>query len=285
MSDSIKTILITGASGQLGQCIYDIQDRFAGYKMVFASSKELDITNDESLNSFFLNQKFEYIINCAAYTNVDQAEKEPEKAFLVNAEGVKKLAMICKAQHSKLLHISTDYVFDGTKDTPYTETDIPNPINVYGKSKLQSELYVQELLTEFFIIRTSWLYSQHGKNFYKTILEKSKNVKELTITTAEKGTPTNANDLADFILYLIVKDIKEYGVYHFSNLGEATWFDFAKEILKKNNQLGLITLKSTDNYPTFAKRPAYSVLSKQKITEFFESKLSNWQESLNTLND
>ncbi|TYP76879.1 dTDP-4-dehydrorhamnose reductase [Aquimarina intermedia] len=285
MGNTTKKILVTGANGQLGQCIYDIRSKFETYELIFASSKELDITNDESLNSFFSNKRFEYIVNCAAYTNVDQAETEPDKAFLINAEGVKKLAMLCKAQNSKLIHISTDYVFDGTKGHPYTETDVPNPINVYGKSKLIGEQYIQEALTDFFIVRTSWLYSQHGKNFYKTILDKSKTVKELTITTAETGTPTNANDLADFILYLIVKDVMEYGVYHFSNLGEATWFDFAKEILKKNNQLGLITLKSTDNYPTFAKRPAYSVLSKKKIIEFFEPKLLNWEESINTLHN
>ncbi|MFL1894426.1 dTDP-4-dehydrorhamnose reductase [Aquimarina sp. 2-A2] len=280
MGNTTKKILVTGANGQLGQCIYDIRSKFETYELIFASSKELNITNDESLNSFFSNKRFEYIINCAAYTNVDLAEKEPEKAFLINAEGVKKLVAICKVQNSKLIHISTDYVFDGTKGYPYTETDVPNPINVYGKSKLQGEQYIQEALTVFFIVRTSWLYSQHGKNFYKTILDKVKTVKELTITTAETGTPTNANDLADFILYLIMKDVKEYGVYHFSNLGEATWFDFAKEILKKNNQLGLITLKSTDNYPTFAKRPAYSVLSKNLIKKTFEIPIRDWNAAL-----
>ncbi|MGY3795199.1 dTDP-4-dehydrorhamnose reductase [uncultured Aquimarina sp.] len=276
-------ILVTGSDGQLGRCIHLLAKKKSNIDFFFTNSLTLDITDKNSIEYYFLKNNIDYVINCAAYTNVEEAEKEPKKALLVNAEGVKNIAEICKKHDVTLLHISTDYVFDGKKNTHYTEEDEPKPINKYGKSKLFGEMYVQEILDKHFIIRTSWLYSQFGKNFFKTISEKSNVQDEFTITTAEKGTPTNANDLALFLLEIIEQRSSNYGVYHFSNLGSATWYDFAKEILILSGKLGEIRLKKTDNYPTFAKRPVYSVLSKRKIIENFDFDILNWKESLKKL--
>ncbi len=275
-----KKVLIVGASGQLGQCIENIQKEYHTLEIFLTSSRELNITEKQDILAFFQDNFFDYVINCAAYTNVEQAEKESEQAFLVNAQGTKNLAEACKEQDSTLIHISTDYVFDGQKKSPYTETDIPNPINEYGKSKLKGEQYIQNILDTYFIIRTSWLYSRFGHNFYKTILKKSETEKELTITTEEIGTPTNAHDLAKFILNLIKGDIRKYGVYHYSNYGEATWYDFAEEILRVSQKLDSILLKKTDNYPTFAKRPKYSVLSKTKVENIAKEDIPTWKASL-----
>ncbi|EZH72274.1 dTDP-4-dehydrorhamnose reductase [Aquimarina atlantica] len=278
-----NNILITGSSGQLGQCIEKIKKNYPGLQLHFASSEILDITKNEEVQHFFKNKSFNFVVNCAAYTNVEQAEKEPEKAFLVNATGVLNLAQVCKEYNITLIHISTDYVFDGTKKTPYVEEDDPNPINEYGKSKLAGEQYIKEILEKYFIIRTSWLYSEFGHNFFKTIMKKSKTEQELTIVTSETGTPTNANDLAKFILDMIVINYRKYGIYHFSNLGKATWYDFANEILRVSDKLDYIMLKKTDNYPTFAQRPKYSVLSKEKCIDSFHFKILNWKNSLKNL--
>jgi len=194
--------------------------------------------------------------------------------------GTKNIAEACNEFNVVLIHISTDYVFDGKKGSPYTEEDLPNPINEYGKSKLAGENYVQEILLEHFIIRASWLYSEYGHNFFKTILKKSETEKQLTITTSEIGTPTNANDLASFILKLISSNSSDYGLYHFSNLGEATWYDFAKEILRVSGKLSGIKLEKTDNYPTFAVRPKYSVLDSRKAMDTFSISLPEWKKSL-----
>ncbi|WP_062055116.1 dTDP-4-dehydrorhamnose reductase [Aquimarina longa] len=276
-------ILVTGSSGQLGQCIQKIQRNYGALDFYFTNSEELNITKKEQIQNLFSNKHFDFVINCAAYTNVEQAEKEPKKAFWINAEGVKNLSEVCHKENSILIHISTDYVFDGEKDTPYTEEDIPNPINEYGKSKLAGEQYIQQILEKYFIIRTSWLYSEYGHNFFKTILKKSETEKELMITTSEIGTPTNANDLARFIVDLIVNNCEEYGIYHFSNLGEATWYDFAEEILRLSGKLENIILKKTDNYLTFAQRPKYSVLSRQKANKIFNSNIPDWKESIKKL--
>lgn len=276
-------ILVTGSNGQLGQCLRKIAHNYSALELHFYNSTDLDITNKDAICQVFKDNSYDFVINCAAYTNVEQAEKEPEKAFHINADGVKNLAEACKKQNSTLIHISTDYVFDGKKDSLYTEEDIPNPINEYGKSKLAGEQFIQEILDSFFIIRTSWLYSEFGHNFFKTILKKSETETELTITTSEKGTPTNANDLAKFILDLILIDNQKYGIYHFSNLGEATWYDFAEEILSVLGKLDTIMLKKTDNYPTSAKRPKYSVLSKEKVKKVFHISQNNWTNSVRML--
>ncbi|WP_198403807.1 dTDP-4-dehydrorhamnose reductase [Aquimarina aggregata] len=276
-------ILVTGSSGQLGQCIKNIERDYRELHFYFANSKELDITQKQQIQNFFSNKSFDFIINCAAYTNVEQAEKEPKKAFLVNAQGVKNIAEVCKETNMTLVHISTDYVFDGKKKTPYNEDDVTNPINEYGKSKLAGEKYIQEILDKYFIIRTSWLYSEFGHNFFKTILKKLESESQLTITTSEIGTPTNANDLVKFILFLIEVETSDYGVFHYSNLGETTWFDFAKEILKLSGKLDTIKLEKTDNYVIFADRPGYSILSKVKSLQYFNLEILNWKLSLKKL--
>ncbi|TSE06305.1 dTDP-4-dehydrorhamnose reductase [Aquimarina algiphila] len=273
-------VLVTGSGGQLGQCIDKIKNEYPKLTLFFANSTILDITKKDRVSDFFEDKSFDFVINCAAYTNVEQAEKEPDKAFLVNAEGVKNLAFICEEKKSTLIHISTDYIFDGEKKMPYTEEDIPNPINEYGKSKLAGEQSIQQIAEKYFIIRTSWLYSEFGHNFFKTILKKSETEKQLTIVTSEMGTPTNANDLAKFVLDLIINNNQKYGIYHFSNLSEATWYDFAKEILRVSGKLDTIILKKTDNYPTFARRPKYSILSKQKLNSAFNLDILDWKNSL-----
>ncbi|TPN87871.1 dTDP-4-dehydrorhamnose reductase [Aquimarina algicola] len=276
-------VLVTGSDGQLGQCLKKIKNSYLNLDFHFTNSKSLNIVEKDKIEHLFSEHEFDFVINCAAYTNVEQAEKEPTKAFLINAEGVKNLAEVCKKHKTTLIHISTDYVFDGKKKTPYTEEDLPNPINEYGKSKRKGEEYIEEILESYFIIRTSWLYSEFGKNFYKTIIEKSKTEKELTITTSEIGTPTNANDLARFVLDLIQINDKKYGIYHYSNLGEATWYEFAKEILKLLGKHESVMLKKTNNYPTFAVRPEYSVLSKEKTLEIFNTSILNWALSMSEI--
>jgi len=226
-------VLVTGANGQLGQCIKKIEKESSGLRLTFLSSTELDITQKEEVNQIFETSNFDWCINCAAYTNVEKAESEKEKADLVNAEGTKNLAEACKNHQVKLIHISTDYVFDGEKPSAYKEEDKVNPINVYGASKLKGEQFIQQILNEYFILRTSWLYSEFGHNFFNTMLKKANEENcVLKITTEQKGTPTNANDLASVALKIILEDKKEYGIYHFSNEGEATWYHFAKAIFE-----------------------------------------------------
>lgn len=279
----MKTVLVTGANGQLGQCIQKIQNQHSGINFHFKSSSELDITNRQAINDYFLNHTIDYCVNCAAYTNVELAESETDKAYLVNAESVKQLAEACVKHHTTLIHISTDYVFDGTKTTPYLETDKTNPISVYGASKLKGEQHIQEVAQKYFIIRTSWLYAEFGKNFYKTIVQKAKEKANLTITIEQKGTPTNANDLAELILEIINKENTDYGIYHFSNEGEATWYDFTKEIIE-NLKLASAekpTLQAVASYKTKAARPKNSVLDKTKVRNIIPT--ISWQESLRNL--
>ncbi|ULC60963.1 dTDP-4-dehydrorhamnose reductase [Flaviramulus sp. BrNp1-15] len=255
-------VLVTGSRGQLGKTIEELYlKNKLGLDFTFVTKTELDITNHKSVKSFFSQKKFDYCINCAAYTNVEQAEKTPEIAFKINAEGVKYLAESCKASNVVLIHISTDYVFDGEKQEPYLETDLTNPINKYGESKLLGEEYIKNILKKYFIIRTSWLYSKkHGKNFYKSILKKAKTEKELFVTNEQTGCPTETDSLAKFIIDLIIIDFRNYGVKHFSDGIVMTWYDFAKHILSENNLINKTTLVKANKYVTFASRPKYTVL-------------------------
>lgn len=279
----MKKVLVTGANGQLGRCIKDATSRFPDIEFVFVSRAELDIENIDLLKDFFRKNTFEYCINTAAYTNVEKAESEPVKAFAVNAEAVKNLAEACEEFNVVLLHISTDYVFDGKKGSPYLETDNTNPLNVYGASKLKGEQYIQEICEKCFIFRTSWLYSQYGHNFLRTILKYSEEGKPLTITTEQIGTPTNANDLADVLLKATTQDTPNYGVYHYSNSGETTWHGFAEQILLQEGKLEEAKLAKTNHYPTFAARPAYSVLDTMKVQNSLNINSIDWQESLRSV--
>ncbi|MFK5982767.1 MAG: dTDP-4-dehydrorhamnose reductase [Flavobacteriaceae bacterium] len=276
-------ILVTGANGQLGKCIKDASIDFPKIEFTFVSKEELDITNEASVSEIFSKNNFDYCINTAAYTNVEKAESEPEQAFLINAEAVKNLARCCKNTNTVLIQVSTDYVFDGKKTTPYKEEDSTNPINVYGASKLKGEQYIHEVYEKYFIIRTSWLYSQYGHNFYNSMIRFAKEGKDLKITTEQTGTPTNANDLARAILEIIKSSSNNYGIYHVSNAGETTWYGFAKEILTQTNQLNTTNLVKTDHYSTFAARPKYSVLDNKNHSKVFNSILLDWKKSLKNI--
>lgn len=279
----MKKILVTGANGQLGSCLKDASKKFSEFEFLFVDKESLDITNTLSVNTFFEENNFDFCINAAAYTNVEKAESNKEQAFLVNAEGVKNISLACKKCDITLLHVSTDYVFDGKKLTPYVETDETNPINVYGASKLKGEEYIKDICDKYFIIRASWLYSQYGHNFLKSILKFSKEKDTLTITTEQTGSPTNANDLAEVLLQIIDTNFKKYGIYHYCNDGKATWYDFAKSIITFSGLSNKVNVVETDYYPTFAKRPINSVLNTNKIKTALLIKQYPWKESLNAL--
>lgn len=273
-----KTILVTGANGQLGSEFRQLA-KSSDYNFVFVDSNELDITQYDQVDSIFNKYSFDYCINCAAYTQVDKAEVEQELAYTVNVTGVKNLAENCTKTNTVLIHISTDFVFDGTKNNPYTEEDTPNPINYYGKTKYLGELEVQKTGRKYFIIRTSWLYGQFGNNFVKTILRLAKEKKELQIVNTQFGIPTNATDLAEFILQLINTNNDKFGIYHFSNSSDEkiSWYDFAKEILKINNIT--VPLIPASTFPTKAKRPNNTTMDLNKVKSVnFGTK--NWKEAL-----
>lgn len=275
-------VLVTGANGQLGQTIQQMQGQNKDdHVFTFVSKSELDITNKDVVDVFFKQYTFDYCINCAAYTNVEQAEKTSEIAFKVNAEGVKYLAEGCLKNNTVLIHISTDYVFDGEKNESYTEEDITNPINEYGKSKLLGEQYIQKVLSDYFIIRTSWLYSKEfGHNFCKTIINKIKDKQELRIITSQTGTPTNCVELSRFIFHLIETQQRNFGIYHFSALGEATWFDFALEITKHFNYLSIDPITSFKTNQSKTKRPLNSVLNNRK-SKLIYPLIKHWRDTLN----
>lgn len=276
-------ILITGANGQLGRCLQDVAVQFPDYDFHFKSSTELDITSKAGIESLFEDEKFDYCINCAAYTAVDKAETDKENAFLVNAEAVKYLAEACMAHNTVLIHISTDFVFDGTKAEPYTEEDIPNPLNVYGASKLKGEQHVQHLLNKYFIIRTSWVYSEYGNNFVKTMIRLGLEKDEISVVDDQIGSPTYAGDLAEVIMKIISSKAISYGLYHYSNKGEISWYDFAFEIFKWSNLKTKVNKIISSEYQTIAKRPIYSVLNTCKLARIYEQNIFKWKERLNSL--
>lgn len=274
-------ILVTGAGGQLGKCFKQAASRYPQMDFTFTTSQDLDLSQFAVVGAFLRREKFDVCINCAAYTNVEQAEKEQEMAYFTNAESVRNLAKDCEETGCTLIHFSTDYVFNGRKETPYTEEDTTDPINVYGASKLLGEEYIKAANGSYLIFRTSWLYSDIGKNFFNTVKAKAEAGETLNVTTSQKGTPTNAHDLANFILKIIAEDKPVTGLYHYSNLGEATWYDFAKEILSLM-QSGA-ELNENNDYQTLAERPENSVLSKEKVLEVFDIPILDWKESLKQL--
>lgn len=280
-------VLVTGAGGQLGQSIQFIAGNYPNIEFVFCSSTDLDITNLENCDQFFAESKPDFCINAAAYTAVDKAETEIEKAHLINVNGAQNLAEVCEKLGTTLLHISTDFVFDGQKQLPYLETDKTNPTSVYGQTKLDGEKAIQEVLDNYFIIRTSWVYSQFGNNFMKTMLRLGRERTSLSIVNDQIGTPTNAVDLAEVLIKIISSNFQlptsNYGIYNFSNEGNCSWFDFAKKILEINQiNIDLQPIPTT-SYPTPAERPKYSVLDKSKIKTTFGIEIKSWEESLNTI--
>ncbi|MFN8326057.1 MAG: dTDP-4-dehydrorhamnose reductase [Flavobacteriaceae bacterium] len=292
-------VLVTGSSGQLGQSLQFIAPNYPQIDFVFCDSKKLDITNLENCNQVFDNYRPNFCINAAAYTAVDKAESEPEKAFAINVNGAKNLAEVSKKFDTILLHISTDFVFDGNRDVtssavemPYTEIDIPNPTGVYGQTKLDGEKAIQEVWEKHFIVRTSWVYSQFGNNFMKTMLRLASERDTISVVNDQIGTPTNAVDLAEVLIKIICHTERSrsannsqlatfnFGIYNFSNEGQCSWYDFAKKIFEINNiSINLLPIPTT-SFPTPAKRPSFSVLDKSKIKTVFGIEIINWEESL-----
>lgn len=279
-------ILVTGANGQLGSTFRAITSEYPNHDLHFFGSKELDITNSSSVKDAFDSVQPEMVVNCAAYTAVDQAEDEPEKAFAVNAEGVKHLVEACKLKNAALIHISTDYVFDGTNHRPYVETDPVNPIGVYGKSKRAGEEVVLDSNISAIIVRTSWVYSEFGNNFVKTMVRLGRERNELNVIFDQVGSPTNTYDLARVILSMIVQNEKWQGkqeVFHYSNEGVCSWYDFALAIFEISGIECEVNPILTKEYPTKAVRPHYSVLDKTGIKQVYNIQISNWRNSFNTI--
>lgn len=277
----MKKILIIGGNGQLGNCLNKLSSEYTlDYEFHFTDYDTLDITNQKQINEYFSEYEPHYCINVSAYTAVDLAEQEKEKAFAINAEGVKYLAEACAEKGIDLIHISTDYVFDGNINIPYSEDDFTNPLSVYGASKLEGENLALENNPKTIIIRTSWLYSEFGKNFVKTMLNLFGSKDELNVVADQFGQPTNANDLAEVIMKIISTEEKEYGVFHFSNYPETTWFDFAKKIAELSKSKIKINPISTEQYPTPAKRPMRSTMCLDKIENSYNIEPKYWENSL-----
>lgn len=278
-------ILITGANGQLGTEIKDLKNKYTNQNLFFKDLPDLDICNYLQLEKFIIDKKINAIINCAAYTAVDKAEEDAKTTRKVNAEGVLNLVNALQKVKGKLIHISTDYVFDGNYFLPYRESDEVNPIGVYGDTKRTGELFVISSDIDSIVIRTSWLYSAYGNNFVKTMLKLGNERDELGVIFDQVGTPTNASDLAKICLDILSDDglanISTKGkIYHYSNEGVTSWYDFAKAIM----ELGSLDCKvrpiETKDYPTPAKRPHYSVLNKSKIKTDFNIEIPYWRDSL-----
>ncbi len=297
-------VLVTGANGQLGQSIQFISKNYLDIDFVFCDSTLLDITNLDNVTKIFKQFKPDFCINTAAYTAVDKAESELEKAHLINVVGAQNLALVCKEYDTILLHVSTDFVFDGNRfvilsavEVPYTELDIPNPTGVYGQTKLDGEKAIQAILDNYFIIRTSWVYSQFGNNFMKTMLRLASERDTISVVNDQIGTPTNAVDLAEVLIKIICHTERSrsdqnielpssnlFGIYNFSNEGKCSWYEFALKIFEVNNLKINVQPIPTSSYPTPAKRPSFSVLDKTKIKSTFKIDIKTWEESLKTIN-
>lgn len=279
-------VIITGSKGQLGRSIKELSSGYSDLSFIFTDIEELDICDPVAVDSFFEAEKPAFIVNCAAYTAVDKAEKEEVLAEKINHLAVANLARACKKSGVKLIHISTDYLFDGKKSAPYHEKDIVKPQSVYGITKLEGETAILRSEIKSIIIRTSWLYSAYGTNFVKTMLRLGKEKPQLGIVADQVGTPTYAGDLAKVILDIIQKAAKESrsfvtGIYHYSNEGVASWFDFTKAIFENSPEITCqVNPIDTLSYPTPATRPAYSVLNKTKIKSTFGIEIPYWRDSL-----
>ena len=283
--------LVTGKNGQLGKSIYKVVNRDSNHnaqdnEFLFVGREELDLSSQDSIDNYFDNNYFDIIINCAAYTAVDKAEEEQELANQINHLAVKQLAKIAKAQQAKLINISTDYVFDGESDKPYTEADATNPINIYGKTKLAGEQAIQETMpNSAIIIRTSWIYSEYGNNFVDTMIRLGKERDELSVVSDQVGSPTYATDLANVILEIIqnkelIKADQATQVYHYSNAGECSWHEFTKEIFELADIQCTVSPITTEQFPTPAKRPKNTLMNKDKISHRLDIDILDWRKSL-----
>ena len=278
-------VLITGSNGQLGSEIRELAANYKKLDFIFKDLPELDIYNIDALEKFIINHKINAVINCAAYTAVDMAEDNVEIAKKVNSIGVSNIINILEKVDGKLIHISTDYVFNGNHFMPYNESDSVSPIGVYGETKREGELAVINSVLDAIVIRTSWLYSSYGNNFVKTILRLAKQKEELSVIFDQIGTPTYARDLAKTCLEILCGGIsvnisKNGNLYHYSNEGVASWYDFAISIMKIGGKNCKVKPIQTKDYPTLAKRPQYSVLNKSKIKTDFKIEIPHWRDSL-----
>lgn len=278
-----KTILVTGANGQLASEIKFISVKFPSFNFLFISRQQLPVEDKDSVANFFEKQQVHYCINCAAYTAVDDAEKNAEEAFKINADAAGNLASVCSDHQTMLIHISTDYVYDGSKPLALKEDDAVAPLNVYGLSKLRGEEFILNRYPSALIIRTSWVYSSYGKNFVKTILRLCREKDKLNVINDQSGCPTYAADLAAVIMKFIeeAEDDKDYtGIFNYCNTGVTTWFDFALAIKKYSNSPCEILPISSSQYKTAAQRPAYSILDTSKIKGMLKIEIPAWEDSL-----
>ena len=276
----MNKIVVFGASGQLGNCLKKVAEEKGITNIYFPPESEANILDKEALKSVFEQYKPAFAINCAAYTAVDKAEDEIDLARKINKTGAENLAEACKSYQTKFIHISTDFVFKGDKASPLVENDIAEPISVYGLTKLEGEQDIARLMDEYFIIRTSWLYSEFGDNFVKTMLKLGAERDMLKIIADQVGTPTYGIDLAACVLDIITSGSKAYGIYHYSNEGVTSWYDFAKGIFDLSATDVKVLPIRTDEYPTKATRPAYSVMDKSKIKTTFGIEIPYWRDSL-----
>ena len=275
-----KTILVTGANGQLGREFQKLEKQLSSYNFFFVSKEQLSITNENAVNDFFKNNPIDICINCAAYTAVDKAETETELATTVNTTAVGYLAKACRIYNAKFIHISTDYVFDGNGTNPYTEKKQTNPVNFYGETKLEGEIIAQKENEETIIIRTAWVYSSYGNNFVKTMLKLMKERESIGVVNDQFGCPTYAADLARAIMQIITSNNFISGIYHYSNKGKISWYDFAKEISLQTKSHCVVNGITTAQFPTPAARPSYSVLDTTKIADTFNIIIPEWKDSL-----
>ena len=286
-------ILVTGSEGQLGNSIKEwiSTNNYQLSDFVFIDLKEFDLSNELAIRDFFAKNSFDFVFNCAAYTAVDAAESSLEIAYMINSKAVRIIAEECKKQNAILIHISTDYVFNGNSIIPYQVDDQTNPQNIYGKSKLSGEQLAFEENPKTIVIRTAWVYSPYGKNFVKTMLSLFKTKEEISVVSDQKGIPTLAIDLAEAMIKISESENFKFGIYHYTNLEETTWFDFASEIFKLAKQenrevlLQKINKITTKDYPTPAQRPMYSVLNCSKIFNDYRVNLYSWKESLEKVFD
>jgi len=283
-------ILVIGKNGQLGRSIQDLISNSDHHVFTFVGREDFDLSSSESISKYFcVNTQFDVIINCAAYTSVDKAEKEADLADKINHLAVKQIAEFANSQNARLIQVSTDYVFDGNSNSLYLESDKPNPINVYGKTKLLGERAVLEAMSNnAVVIRTSWVYSEFGDNFVKTMLRLGNEKNEINVVSDQIGSPTYASDLARVIFNIIFSDSfnkKSFPteIYHFSNLGVTSWYEFAKEIFNLANLDCKIKPIGSKKYPAKALRPYNTALNKEKITKKFKLQIPSWQESLRDL--
>lgn len=279
----MKTILVTGANGQLGNSLRLLSTEYPSYTFLFTDVDTLDICDSDAVRTYVSARKIDYILNCAAYTAVDRAEENEELCFRINRDAIKNLGMAARSAGAKVIHVSTDYVFDGTNHLPYVETDTPCPASVYGRTKLAGEMALAEVCPDALIIRTAWLYSEYGNNFVKTMLRLGNERDEIRVVFDQVGTPTYAGDLAVAMMKIVEQAEKEAfvpGVYHFSNEGVCSWYDFTVKILQiAGMDTSVMPIESKD-YPAKAARPPFSVLNKAKIKTIYGMTIPHWETSL-----